>query len=399
MKKVLSLGMLVFLVSLLVMGNFTPTTAEETVCTTAWDGDLGQFVTTCTGGSPGGGEPGECISSIVTVEQILPSSIEGICLMITINVDVCTGEVAWTNINYDDYYECTVGEPTEHPCTEFICTSGNITCGTDWFVTASVSFPEIFFDARPYPASLVRWPTAVRNGGLPPASGSGTYDYIAYGGGSAANPAVGDWQNLKLTLSLKPAGAMYVYLPQVGSLILPPGSATSQPRIIQWELPSHPAAGGTTLAGSVAGLGELPADMPLFVGYGRAPYRLFWQLTYEEYTHRKECESGSSGGFNCRLHGSSTEDDGHWEHYYEWKPRSKGGEIHPSQVQGLPASLAADLNNDGVPDAYWDNNLTIRRMNDSNFITGHWAASWNWGGTIYWGVREGQGQIGWPGNP
>jgi hypothetical protein len=23
--------------------------------------------------------------------------------------------------------------------------------------------------------------------------------------------------------------------------------------------------------------------------------------------------------------------------------------------------------------------------------------SWNWGGIIYWAVREGQGQIGWPG--
>ncbi|MEA3350115.1 MAG: hypothetical protein U9Q82_05800, partial [Chloroflexota bacterium] len=93
--------------------------------------------------------------------------------------------------------------------------------------------------------------------------------------------------------------------------------------------------------------------------------------------------------------------DGHWEEYvyYEWVAHSMGGEIHPSQVQGLPASLAADLNNDGSPDAYWDNNLTIRRMNDSNFITGQWAASWNWGGKIYWGVREAQAQIGWPGNP
>jgi hypothetical protein len=25
-----------------------------------------------------------------------------------------------------------------------------------------------------------------------------------------------------------------------------------------------------------------------------------------------------------------------------------------------------------------------------------WAASWNWGGAVYWAVREGQGQIGWP---
>ncbi|MBU1661881.1 MAG: hypothetical protein KKD28_10470, partial [Chloroflexi bacterium] len=309
MKKVLSLGMLVLLVSLLVMGNFTPTTAEETVCTTEYDPVSNQFVTTCEGGSPGGGEPGECIPSWVNVEQLVPVNNSGSCYLIVVYVEVCTGEVGWTSV-YPGPYECAVAVPTEHPCTEFTCTSGNITCGTDWFVTARVSFPAIFFDARPYPASLVRWPTAIRNGGLPPASGSGTYGYIDYGGGSPANPAVGDWQSLRLTLTLRPAGSMYVYLPQVGSLILPPGSATSQPRIIHWELPSHPAAGGTTLAGDVAGLGELPADMPLFVGYGRAPYRLFWRLTYEEYTHRKECESGPNGNgvYQCRLHGSSTED-------------------------------------------------------------------------------------------
>jgi hypothetical protein len=25
-----------------------------------------------------------------------------------------------------------------------------------------------------------------------------------------------------------------------------------------------------------------------------------------------------------------------------------------------------------------------------------WQAAWSWGGAIYWAVREGQGQIGWP---
>ena len=34
----------------------------------------------------------------------------------------------------------------------------------------------------------------------------------------------------------------------------------------------------------------------------------------------------------------------------------------PSAVDSLPPQIAADLNGDGVADAYWDNNLTIRRM-------------------------------------
>jgi hypothetical protein len=49
----------------------------------------------------------------------------------------------------------------------------------------------------------------------------------------------------------------------------------------------------------------------------------------------------------------------------------------------------------GVADAYWDNNLTIRRMDDNNRIDNpRYQRSWNWGGAIYWAVREGQGQIG-----
>ena len=56
------------------------------------------------------------------------------------------------------------------------------------------------------------------------------------------------------------------------------------------------------------------------------------------------------------------------------------------------------VNGDGAPDAYWDNNLTLRRMDDNNRADNpRYARSWNWGGLIYWAVREGQGQIGWPG--
>jgi hypothetical protein len=83
---------------------------------------------------------------------------------------------------------------------------------------------------------------------------------------------------------------------------------------------------------------------------------------------------------------------------YVWKLHREGGVIPPSAVDGLPPALGADLNGDGVADAYWDNNLTIRRMDNNNRIDNpRYARSWNWGGTIYWAVREGQGQIGWPG--
>ena len=58
----------------------------------------------------------------------------------------------------------------------------------------------------------------------------------------------------------------------------------------------------------------------------------------------------------------------------------------------------ADINNDGTSDAYWDTNLTLRRMDESGSISNpQYQRSWNWGGIIYWAVREGQGQIGWPG--
>jgi hypothetical protein len=68
-------------------------------------------------------------------------------------------------------------------------------------------------------------------------------------------------------------------------------------------------------------------------------------------------------------------------------------------VANLPAALMADVNNDGIPDAYWDNNLTLRRMDGSGSVSNpQYQRSWNWGGIIYWAVREGQGQIGWPGH-
>src|SRR5690606_13019071 len=136
-----------------------------------------------------------------------------------------------------------------------------------WNVSARVTFPEIYLDVHPYPATLVRWQTFIRNGGLPESSGSGGVNYIANGGGSPGNPQVGDWRNLRLILTLRPAGPMFVTLPHTGGLMLPSGAMHS----VQWDVPSHPTVGASTLAGSAGGLDELAGDMPLFVGNGRAP--------------------------------------------------------------------------------------------------------------------------------
>jgi hypothetical protein len=274
--------------------------------------------------------------------------------------------------------------------------AGGFTCeASEWNLEARVSFPEINLDVRPYPVTLVRWPTAIRNGGLPAASGLDGLAYVPYGGGSPGNPRVGDWCNLRLILSLNPAGPLSVSLPNIGTLDLPDQGGSGTPRLIQWEVPSHPAAGGGPLAGTIRGLEELPADLPVFVGRGRAPYRLYWEFRYESYDAIREClpGAGTNGGYDCDGGQGHTEVVG-----YGWRRHGSGGEIPPTDVVGLPTSLMADLNRDGVPDAYWDNNLTLRRMDDNNRIDNpRYQRSWNWGGIIYWAVREGQGQIGWPG--
>jgi hypothetical protein len=349
------------------------------------------------GGNNGGGNNnggGACTPGSHLAFKVLEyDASTSTCKVFPIRVDNCTGEIIGISEQIASM-SCSLPDtsPPQHPCTTFSVSVGGITCtNSGWNVSARVTFPEIYLDVRPYPATLVRWPTAVRNGGMPESSGSGSVNYISNGGGSSGNPQVGDWQNLRLILTLRPAGPMFVTLPHVGDLVLSNGATQS----IQWEVPSHPAVGAGPLAGSISGLDELPGDMPLFVGKGRAPYKLFWELRYHEYEAIKECVSGpnNNGNYNC---GGGT---GHKEITgYEWKNHSSGGEIPPSAVADLPAALMADVNNDGTPDAYWDNNLTLRRMDESGSVSNpQYQHSWNWGGIIYWAVREGQGQIGWPG--
>lgn len=352
------------------------------------------------GGNSGGenGSGGACTpGSHLAFQVIQYDASTSTCTAFPIRVDNCTGQVIHITEQIGNIHcELPNATPPQNPCTTFSVGANGITCGnTEWKVSARVTFPEIYLDVRPFPATLVRWPTAVRNGALPESSGSGGVDYIPYGGGSPGNPREGDWQDLRLILTLRPAGPMFVTLPHIGDLILTDQGATGNPTMIQWEVPSHPAVGGGPLAGTISGLNELPGDIPVFVGHGHAPYKLFWELRYYEYEAVRECVAGpnGNGSYNC---GGGT---GHKEVVgYEWKQHSQGGEIPPAAVQNLPASVMADLNGDGTPDAYWDNDLTLRRMDDNNRVDNpRYQRSWNWGGTIYWAVREGQGQIGWPG--
>jgi len=395
---------LFFLLIVLISIQPTPALAQSApACAFQPDGNI---ICTTGGGNEGGGEegsgennnnngggactPGNHMAYRVTAFD----EASGTCTAFPIRVDNCTGTIiqVWEQ---PATIECSLPEPTstpQIPCTTFSVSTAGITCtNSGWNVSARVTFPEIYLDVRPYPATLVRWPTAVRNGGMPESSGSGGVNYISNGGGSSGQPHVGDWQNLRLILTLRPAGPMFVTLPRIGDLVLSNGATQS----IQWEVPSHPAVGAGPLAGSISGLDELPADMPLFVGNGRAPYKLFWELRYQEYEAIEDCLAGPNGNGNYNCGGGM----GHRSITgYEWKNHSSGDEIPPSAVANLPVALMADINNDGTPDAYWDNNLTLRRMDESDSVNNpQYQRSWNWGGIIYWAVREGQGQIGWPG--
>jgi len=83
------------------------------------------------------------------------------------------------------------------------------------------------------------------------------------------------------------------------------------------------------------------------------------------------------------------EDRAPWIVGYEWRRRSHGGEIPPSAVQTCRFSDGR-LEQRWHADTYWDNNLTLRRMDDAGSVTNPLPALVNWGGTIYWAVRKGR---------
>ena len=391
---------------IVIFASFHPVQAQGAPsCVMNPDGSI-----TCTTGGGGGSNngsnggstnnsdnvctPGEHLGVVV----VSYDASAGMCEVLSAWVDNCTGQMIEPAADDTDEATCSSEpSPPEHPCDTFSIGAGGITCGNlGWNIRARVTFPEMYLDVRPYPATLVRWPTAIRNGGMPGSSGSGGVNYISYGGGSSGSPRVGDWRDLRLILTLRPAGPLSITLPKVGTFNLPDAGSTGSPTLIEWEAPSHPAVGGGPLAGQVGGLEELPADIPLFVGRGRGAYKLYWEIRYYAYEAEEECMTGpnANGVYNC---GGGT---GHKVVVgYEWKRHSKGGEIPPLAVQNVPVSRLADINGDGVPDAFWNNNLTMRRMDNSDSVNNpRYQRSWNWGGIIYWAVREGQGQIGWPGN-
>lgn len=112
-----------------------------------------------------------------------------------------------------------------------------------------------------------------------------------------------------------------------------------------------------------------------FVGFRKRHAPVCWQRTrpiqivlgirYQQYEAIEGCIPGpaDNGRYNC---GGGTGHRGIIG--YEWRNHSSGGEIPPSAVQNLPVALMADINNDSTPDAYWDNNLPLRRMDGARSV-------------------------------
>ncbi len=273
-------------------------------------------------------------------------------------------------------------------CNNVIVSSADITCDTQWNLSAHVEFPGIPIDTRPYPATLNRWPTVLRVDELQTSTGSASLGYIPAGGGSPTSPRPGDWKNIVLTLTLSPKTTVppQVYLENIGWIILPVGQLYT----FQWSLPSHPAAGGGPTAGAVGQLQELAQDTPLYTNYARAPYLLTCQLLWLQYDQVCEAGPDTDGSYNCNNF------TGHKA--YTWVQHSRGpNEVPPTEVKNLPPAEAADTNGDGVPDAYWDLGVVIRRMNDANSISDPvYAHSYSWGSVFYWAAREAQGEITYP---
>jgi hypothetical protein len=264
----------------------------------------------------------------------------------------------------------------------FDLTSGAINCmwNFQWELEAGVSMPPIVIDARPYPVTLVNWPTAMRVNGLTEASGSGNLAYAGWGGGNPSSPAVGDWRDITLTLTFRPTGnPVSVSLMKQGVITVP--SSGGALKIFTWQVPSHPAVGATRTAGEVGQLSEIPSDITLFEGRSQTTYRLFYNLSYEQYSRNYVCYDVTPGP-TC-VHGA-------W--VGSWDGKSMSGEILPSQVENLPSAM-----NGGS--VFNDLSVVIRRMDESGSTSNpKYAHQYSWGSIFYWACREGQGQVGWP-NP
>ena len=338
-------------------------------------------------------------------------------------VDACTGEFEWdgsyqtvpvSNINSggEDGVAVIISAcpnstpPVANPCDEFTVNGGGVTCTTDfedgstfpgsqWQLTVHTPWPGAEIHTRPYPVTLVNWDTVMRVMGLGFSSKTGHLSYAAWGGGSESSPAAGDWKDVTLRLEIKPvADWADVFLENIGLIRMRLGELHT----FQWNLPSHPAAGGGPLSGPVGQLEELEPDVPLYTNWTRAPYMVYCTISYYEWKSTCVGGAGDNGELNCRKD-SNGNFTGHRE--WGWKHVSKTTPITPDMaINQVPAGMLADLNGDGKPDAYWGRLSFIRRMDDNGNVNNpEWAHSYSWGPVWYWAVREAQGQIGWPGVP
>ena len=366
---------------------------------------------------PGGNfDPYDVPYSLPDGSVVDSSGIPGdLCATGSMLVDSCTGESlgapGFSTVNGSiPLSSCPTNNNTsyDHPCDEFIVSGSGVTCNSDlddsnnsnspgstFSVSAHADWPGNEIHTRPYPVTLVDWDSVLRVAGLGTSSGSGRLNYAPWGGGSENNPAAGDWKDVVLRLEIRPlADWADVFLENIGLLRLQIGHLYT----FQWNLPSHPAAGGGPLSGQVGQLEELEPDVPLYSNWSRAPYMVYCTLEYYEWD--SVCVGGPDdyGNTNCRRD-SNDVFTGHRE--WGWYRRSQTVPVPPTAARvDAPASLLADLNGDGVPDAYWGRLSFIRRMDDAGSVTNpEWAHSYSWGAWWYWAVREAQGQIGWPGVP
>lgn len=222
--------------ALLLAGSLSTVRAQGS-CMTSYIG--GKFVTICFGG---GGEepppPASCTPGSHLGFIVLGTTGSGSCTGVPVYIDNCTGDMLGYAAEQPGSFACSL--PTQqNPCVVFQAGPGGITCGTQWLVSASVAYPETLLDLRPYPASLVRWPSAARCSALPPFSGSGSLAYYSASGGFPGNPRPGDWRDLTLTLNLESAGPMFLSLPQIGQLALPPVGDSGPPVAFEWQVSSH----------------------------------------------------------------------------------------------------------------------------------------------------------------
>jgi len=321
--------------------------------------------------------------------------------------DSCGNVIKWSIQQMgDEMAACTNSSSTQTPPssnsggnsgnTPATCSldgsNGSISCSWNfqWKLEASVTMPPIVIDTRPYPVTLVNWPTTMRVNSLATNNGSGSLAYAGWGGGAPDNPQPGDWKNITLTLTFAPTGnPVTVSLSKQSAFTV--SASAGGTKTFTWTVASHPAVGAVKTAGQVGQLSEIPGDTTLFQGNSMTTYNLSYKLTYQEYSQHYVCLVKATAV--ASLPGQSPAPAAPCvigKYVGQWDSKSESGNIPPSAVQNLPASI-----NGGS--VYNDYSVVIRRMDDNGSTSNPaYAHQYSWGSIYYWGVREGEGQEGWP---